>query len=160
MGASQSTTSASRHAEIGPFMLDSKQKGAISVLSKIVDKLLSENNLFNLTKLLTESCGDLYVIVSTTVQKEFQLLKFPDPRNPSHMATLSFVPKDTFPPKYPDSVAARETACNAITHFLIRLITLAAACTASISRNSNIAKLLDITKREPSSSDISYSVRS
>lgn len=161
MGTTQSKTVAERHAEIGPFMLDSKQKAAIGILSKIVQQLLTKNNLFDLKDLLSteKSCGDLFVIVSTTVQKEFQLLKFPDPRNPSHMATLSFLPKSSYPPEYPDSVAARDSACNAIAHFLIRLITLAAACTASISRNPNVAELLDIARTESPAGDINKYIR-
>jgi len=143
MGASQSIDAATEKQlkEVGPFVLRSSEKGAISVLSQIFQKLITENNLFDLRSLLSspEKCSDLFIIVSTTVKKEFQLLKFPDPRNPSHMATLSFLQKGKYPPTYPDSVAARDRACNEITHFLIRLITLAAACTASISRNENIA---------------------
>jgi hypothetical protein len=143
MGASQSIDAATEKQlkEVGPFVLRSSEKGAISVLSQIFQKLITENNLFDLRSLLSspEKCSDLFIIVSTTVKKEFQLLKFPDPRNPSHMATMSFLQKGKYPPTYPDSVAARDRACNEITHFLIRLITLAAACTASISRNENIA---------------------
>jgi hypothetical protein len=143
MGASQSIASASSEQlkEVGPFPLRSSEKSAINVLTEIVDNLLARNNLFDLNDLLSEPerCKRLFIVVSTTVKKEFQLLKFPDPRNPSQMATLSFVPKYGYPPKLADSVAARERACSEITQFLIRLVTLAAACTASIARNENIA---------------------
>jgi hypothetical protein len=164
MGASQSTESATDRQlkEVGPFALRSSEKSALNVLSKIVHGLITKNNLFDLEKLLSspEKCNDLFIVVSSTVKKEFQLLKFPDPRNPSHMATLSFLQKSSYPPAYPDSVAARDRACNEITHFLIRLVTLSAACTASISRNENIAAdLLSVVSTESNVPDISKLVR-
>jgi hypothetical protein len=163
MGASQSIDSASERQmkEVGPFMLRSSQKGALKILSKIVEKLLTENNLFNLPELLTspEKCGKLFIVISTTVKKEFQLLKFPDPRNPSHMATMSFLSSSAYPPKGAESEAARNRACNEITHFLIRLVTLATACTASITRNDQIASLLDVSLPSSEVSGIEKSVR-
>lgn len=155
--------SEAQRTEIGPFMLRSPQKTAIRILSKIVQTLLNDNgnNLFKLSDLLSseKKCGDLFVIVSTTVQKEFQLLKFPDPRNPSHMATLSFLPRSGYPPMLPDSISARGRACNEITHFLIRLITLAAACTASVSRNERIADIMDVAAAETPSNTSTKQIR-
>lgn len=166
MGASQSTVESATDMqlkEVGPFTLRSQQKTAIKVLGDIFKNLIdvSGNNLFNLAELLTspEKCGNLFVIVSSTVKKEFSLLKFPDPRNPSHMATLSFLPRGNYPPASPDSKAARDRACNEITHFLIRLVTLAAACTASISRNENIAGLLSVVPTSEDTSGVARLIR-
>lgn len=164
MGASQSTTNATdkQLREVGPFTLRSSQKSAISVLGKIFQSLITKNNLFDLEQLLSspEKCNTLFIIVSSTVKKEFSLLKFPDPRNPSHMATLSFLPRSAYPSGTPDSVSARERACNEITHFLIRLVTLSAACTASISRNENIAaQLLNVVPAAVNTSGVARLIR-
>ena len=164
MGASQSTTSATEAQlkEVGPFTLRSSQKLAIKVLGDIFHNLITTNNLFDLNELLStpEKCNTLFILVSSTVKKEFSLLKFPDPRNPSHMATLSFLPKNKYPPGSPDSDASRQRACNEITHFLIRLVTLAAACTASISRNENIAaQLLNVIPSSNNSSGLARLIR-
>lgn len=165
MGASQSTIESATEKqlkEVGPFTLRSSQKSAISVLGKIFQNLITKNNLFDLEQLLSspEKCNTLFIIVSSTVKKEFSLLKFPDPRNPSHMATLSFLPRNAYPPSTPDSASARERACNEITHFLIRLVTLAAACTASISRNENIAaQLLNVVPSAVNTSGVARLIR-
>ncbi len=146
MGQTQSIEAATeaQRLSVGPFTLRSSEKGALAALSKIVQVLLTKNNLFDLKALLEtpEGCKNLFVVVSSTVAKEFQLLKFPDPRYPSQMATLSFMPRDAYPPSRSESVATRNVACKEITHFLIRLVTLAAAATASVSRNPNIGALL------------------
>jgi hypothetical protein len=136
MGASQSVDVATeaQKARTGPFYLRSTEKQALNALDLIVNKLLTENNLFDLQEILsTDGCKKLFVVVSSTVKDEFQVLKFPDPRHPSETTSLSFIHRKRYDtPKVAES-DTRVAACGAITQFLIRLVTLTCAATASIS---------------------------
>jgi hypothetical protein len=142
MGASQSIESATAEqlARVGPFKLRSSEKLAVDALSEIVTNLLRENNLFNLAKVLNypEGCKSLFIVVSSTAEKEFQLLKFPEPRSRKSMVTMSFIDKDKYGLPSVESDFSRRKACSEITRFLIRLVTLCAAATASISLNTNL----------------------
>ena len=142
MGASQSIEAATAEqlARVGPFKLRSSEKLAVDALSEIVTNLLRENNLFSLSKILNypEGCKSLFISVSSTVSKEFQLLKFPEPRSRASMVTMSFIDKDKYAAPSIQSDFTRRKACAEITRFLIRLVTLCAAATASISLNTNL----------------------
>jgi hypothetical protein len=136
MGASQSIDAATeaQKAMTGPFYLRSTEKQALDALDLIVNKLLTTNNLFDLQELLrADGCKKLFIAISSTVKDEFQVLKFPDPRHPSETTSLSFIHRSRYDtPKIAES-DTRLAACGAITQFLIRLVTLACAATASIS---------------------------
>ena len=142
MGAAQSIegATADQLARVGPFKLRSSEKLAVDALSEIVTKLLQKNNLFSLSKILNypDGCKELFIVVSSTVDKEFQLLKFPEPRSRASMITLSFIDKDAYSSPSVEGDFTRRKACSEITRFLIRLVTLCAAATASISLNTNL----------------------
>jgi len=142
MGAAQSIegATADQLARVGPFKLRSSEKLAVDALSEIVTKLLQQNNLFSLSKILNfpEGCNKLFIVVNNTVSKEFQLLKFPEPRSGASMVTLSFIDKDAYSSPSVEGDFTRRKACSEITRFLIRLVTLCAAATASISLNMNL----------------------
>jgi hypothetical protein len=146
MGAAQSIegATADQLARVGPFKLRSSEKLAVDALSEIVTKLLQKNNLFSLSKILNypDGCKELFIAVSSTVNKEFQLLKFPEPRSRSSMITLSFIDKDAYSSPSVEGDFTRRKACSEITRFLIRLVTLCAAATASISLNTNLGGVI------------------
>jgi hypothetical protein len=100
MGAAQSIegATADQLARVGTFKLRSSEQLAVDALSEIVTKLLQKNNLFSLSKILNypDGCKELFIVVSSTVDKEFQLLKFPEPRSRASMITMSFIDKDAY----------------------------------------------------------------
>ena len=142
MGAAQSIegATADQLARVGTFKLRSSEQLAVDALSEIVTKLLQKNNLFSLSKILNypDGCKELFIVVSSTVDKEFQLLKFPEPRSRASMITMSFIDKDAYASPSVEGDFTRRKACSEITRFLIRLVTLCAAATASISLNTNL----------------------
>lgn len=127
---------------VGPFALRSSSKKAIDILSEITTSLLTENSIFKLQDLLdpSQGCNELFIFISSTLDKQFQLLKVPDAKYPSKSATLGFVAQDKYAKSdTTDVAAARDAACNQISMFLVRLVTLMCALTASIKLNSQIA---------------------
>lgn len=142
MGASQSIegATAAQLARVGPFKLRSSEKLAVDALSEILTNLLRKNNLFTLSKILNypDGCKDLIILISSTINKEFQLLKFPEPKSRSSMISMSFIDKDMYESPAIEGDFTRRKACSEIARFLIRLVTLCAAATASISLNTNL----------------------
>ena len=146
MGITQSSLDArpEQLETVGPFALRSTTKNAINILSDITTSLLAENSLFKLKDLLSKEkdkgCNDLFIFISSTVEKQFALLKIPDPAFPSKSATVGFLEKDKFGTKEtPEISSARLVACSQISIFLVRLVTLMCALTASIKLSTTEA---------------------
>lgn len=154
MGASQSSPNISEDQQrrVGVFSLNSEQKRALSLLDEVVKQMLTKNNLFDMSKLLAasdhERCSELIVLLSSTLQKEFTMLRLPDPSKPSDRRAVSFMSKGDY--------AALETSpirlalCNDIAWFALRLVTLLNALTASVHINREMhARLSMGTTAQP-----------
>ena len=122
----------------GTFSLRKTESHAVGVISDLLTELLDKNSIFDLEKILTSDgkCNSLFIVLSSTIKKEFQLLRFPDPKNPSESRLTSYVPVEN----YNELVARgeRTVPCDQITYFIIRLVTLVAALTASIKINPSL----------------------
>jgi hypothetical protein len=144
MGITQSSLDArpEQLETVGPFALRSTSKNAINILSTITTSLLTNNSIFKLEDLLdpAKGCNQLFIFISSTVEKQFALLKIPDPAFPSKSATLGFIDKEKYGKGETSEIAtARQVACAQISLFLVRLVTLMCALTASIKLNDEIA---------------------
>lgn len=153
MGAGQSSVIASTEAErkaVGPFFLHTQEKSVLRALNNILAKVLTKNNLFDLASVLQDpvSCKDLFIVVSKSVEQEFQMLKFPEPKRRSDTTTLGFITKERYASPEIQGSYERTAACQEIARFLIRLVTLIAASTASIAVNRDISSLL-LELKEP-----------
>ena len=122
----------------GTFSLRKTESHAVGVISDLLTELLEKNSIFDLEKILTSDgkCNSLFIVLSAAIKKEFQLLRFPDPKNPSESRLTSYIPVEN----YNELVARgeRTVACDQITYFIIRLVTLIAALTASIKINPTL----------------------
>jgi len=156
MGAGQSSVIASTEAErkaVGPFFLHTQEKSVLRALNNILAKVLTKNNLFDLASVLQDpvTCKDLFIVVSKSVEQEFQMLKFPEPKRRSDTTTLGFITKDRYDTPEIQGSYERTAACQEIARFLIRLVTLIAASTASVAVNRDISSLL-LELKEPTKS--------
>jgi hypothetical protein len=121
----------------GVFSLGGKQKQSLIILEQLLQELLTSNNkIFSLLKLIQEgnkpentaqikmrACKDLFIVLSTSLQKEFQVLKFPDPVRPSETAEVAYIPTETYMSALGGD-SKRQTLCNNIAWFMVRLITV------------------------------------
>ena len=145
MGASQSTqiqgATDAQKERVGVFSLRGTQKHTLEILATLLDQLLRENNLFNLSAMLgsPERCKELFVILSSTLRKEFKTLRLPDPEHPGELHAVSYITKDAY--KILESETARKKLCDDIAWFIIRIVTLVAALTASVARNQEMILL-------------------
>lgn len=138
---------------LGVFELGRKEKYAGSLLSLILSQMLEENRFFNIMELLGQNggCSTLFMVVQSTVEKEFLRLKIPDPERSSTVTSVVSVPQTIYT-KSLGSRPSRTAICNNISHFLVRLITLMAALTASIKTNQTMKGLISpqsLQKDEP-----------
>ena len=123
----------------GVFALRSSQVFASDSINDILNELINTNSIFDLEKILTNDtkCKSLFISVFATIRQEFQGLRFPDAQNPGKERRVFFMPKD----KYDELVDQdrRKVPCDQITYFIIRLVTLIAAISASIRVNPLLA---------------------
>lgn len=141
MGASYSTTipgATDRQKErYGAFSLRTKQHQVMAVLDDLIAELLSDdNNIVSLMKLLKSNrtridCDDMFIVLSSVLKKEFQVLKFPDPIRPSELTDIAYLPIEAYDKKYKKE-PKRVGLCNDIAWFMVRLISLIFALTASL----------------------------
>jgi hypothetical protein len=112
------------------------------VLGDLLNQLLQENNLFDLSQVLNsaEGCNKLFIVLSSTIDKEFKSLRLPDPANPSKSRMTSFLSKSDYDAL--EKSPLRKTACEQIAWFIIRLVTLVAALTSSVAVNTDMATVL------------------
>ncbi len=113
-------------------------------MDELVNQLLNENNLFNLASLLKsgkgDRCSDLFVLLSSTLQKEFRMLRLPDPNNQSDIRTVSFMRKGEYAPLEKNNM--RLKLCDDIAWFAVRLVTLIMAITASVHINTDMESMI------------------
>ncbi len=146
MGAGQSiaiegATDAQKE-QVGRFLLRSTEKHTLTVLGDLLNQLLQENNLFDLSQVLnsTDGCNKLFIVLSSTIDKEFKSLRLPDPANPSKSRMTSFISKSDY--DVLEKSPLRKAACDQIAWFIIRLVTLVAALTSSVAVNTDMATIL------------------
>ncbi len=151
MGAGQSTSYSieavsERHkGRVGQFRLNKSERYAVKVISELFEQLLAKNNLMDLSKLLSDQakCQDLLVVSSRALEDEFTRLRFPDPERASKYISTFFWQKDQVEQmQHRDSV---QTMCQLVVGFLLRLVTLVAAVTASM--HSNEEYLVELTRK-------------
>ena len=158
MGSAQSTpSSASARARTdgkysGLFELTKAQTQVLKIISDIFQQILSEkdNNIFSLQRVLgnPEQCNQLILVLSNSLEKEFRTLRFPDPLVPDNTLAVSFMLKNDYDELIQEP--NRKSLCSTLIFFMIRLITLIAAITASLQMNTNIVNLLDLVKYQSS----------
>ena len=145
MGANQSvqiqSATDAQKERVGVFSLRGTQKHTLEILATLLDQLLRENNLFNLSAMLgsPDRCNELFVILSSTLKNEFKTLRLPDPGHPGELHAVSYITKDAY--KLLESESTRKKLCDDIAWFIIRVVTLVAALTASVSRNKEMISL-------------------
>ena len=131
MGANQSvqiqSATDAQKERVGVFSLRGTQKHTLEILATLLDQLLRENNLFNLSAMLgsPDRCNELFVILSSTLKNEFKTLRLPDPGHPGELHAVSYITKDAY--KLLESESTRKKLCDDIAWFIIRVVTLVAA---------------------------------
>lgn len=149
MGAGQSITieaaTAAQKEKVGRFELRTSEEHTLIVLNDILNQMLTENNLFDLSQLLgsNEGCSKLFTVLSSTVKKEFMSLRLPDPMRTSEARMVSAIMKDKYAKLENDN--ERQLVCDNITRFIVRLVTLVAALTSSVAINRDLPALLSGT---------------
>lgn len=139
--AIQSATDAQKE-RVGVFSLRGSQKHTLEILATLLDQLLKENSLFNLSALLSspERCTELFVMLSSTLKSDgFKLLRLPDPSKPGQAHTVSFISKDAY--SRLEKANDRKVLCDTIAWFIVRMVTLMSALTASVTLNKGMAAL-------------------
>lgn len=175
MGAKYSTELAGasdvQKERFGVFSLRGKQKQSLIILEQLLEELLmSDNKVFSLLKLIKEgnkpentaqlkmrACNDLFIVLSSSLKKEFQVLKFPDPVRPSEIAEVAYIPTETYMSSLGQD-SKRQTLCDNIAWFMVRLITVLFALISSVkfdySKNISMLKSEDRVVSIPSISFI------
>lgn len=152
MGASYSTEIAGaterQKERYGVFSLRTKQKQSLVVLEDLVDELMNTKNMNSLMSLFSPGsdqikCTDMFIVLSSTLKKEFQLFKFPDPVRPSEISDIAYLPRSVYDAKYKDD-AKRNELCNNIAWFMVRFTTLIFALAASLKIPQTLS--FDISK--------------
>jgi hypothetical protein len=147
MGAKQSvqieSATEAQKERVGVFALRSTQRHTLEALSKLLDTILAENSLFNLSAMVSnpDRCAELFVVLSSTLKDKFKILRLPDPNKAGDVRAVSYISKDQYKELEKDS--ATQKLCNDIAWFMIRLVTLIVALTSSLSLNPSIPSLLD-----------------
>jgi hypothetical protein len=125
---------------LGVFSLRGKQKQSLVVLEELLKELLENksNKIFSLIQTIQSAetqesaCESLFLVLSSSLKKEFQLLKFPDPTRPSDVSDVAYIPIST----YKESIAKdekRKILCDNIAWFMVRLITVLMALISSVN---------------------------
>lgn len=146
MGSGQSiaiqAATAAQKEKVGRFVLRKTEEQTLTILDDLLNQLLTENNLFDLSQLLSnnEGCSKLFTVLSSTVKKEFMSLRLPDPMRSSDVRMVSAIMKDKYAKLEKDT--DRQIVCDNITRFIVRLVTLIAALTSSVAINQDLPTLL------------------
>ena len=149
MGSAQSVQTVSDvQKSSGIFKLSNNQELTVKILVDLFHQFIEDNNVFTLEKVLKDSdyCKNLFIVLSSSLEKDFRTLRFPDPLQPDDTLLLSFMAKQDY-----DNLAnnpVRKTLCGNIVFFMIRLVTLVAAVVASLRVNKDIIHNLDLIKYE------------
>jgi len=126
-------------AKYGVFSLRSSQAYVSDVITDMVNELVNTKSVFDLEDILTNEgkCKSLFIVLLGTIKQEFVGLRFPESNNPTGERSTFFMPTS----KYTSLVDEdkRKVSCNHITYFIIRLVTLIAAISASIRVNPALA---------------------
>jgi hypothetical protein len=170
MGASYSTnipSATERQKErYGAFSLRTKQIQTLRVLNDLITELMSDDsNLISLMKLMKDKpddtklrkmkCEDLFIVLSSSLKKEFQVFKFPDPLRPSDSMDVAYLPVKTYQEKISAKDDKRKTLCNSIAWFMTRFVTLVFALVTSLDakRTMSLKGLKDTSLKVP---DLSF----
>jgi hypothetical protein len=140
MGASYSTTlpgaTESQKDRFGVFSLRTKQNQSLVVLEDLITELMKDEGIISLMSLKTEgktgiSCSDMFIVLSSSLKKEFQLFKFPDPVRPSEISDVAYLPRTVYDKQYRDD-PKRNELCKNIAWFMVRFCTLIFALSSSL----------------------------
>jgi hypothetical protein len=138
MGATYSTipgASEEQKKRYGVFSLRTKQNQTLILLNDLITELMSDSNIMSLMSLYksgsTMDCTKMFLVLSTTLKKEFQVLKFPDPDRPSEIAELAYLPKSVYDEKFTKD-NKRAALCEQIAWFIVRFTTLIFALVSSL----------------------------
>jgi hypothetical protein len=160
MGAKQSieiqSATEAQKERVGVFELRSTQRHTLEALSKLLDTILTENSLFNLSAMVSnpDRCAELFVVLSSTLKDKFKILRLPDPNKAGDVRAVSYITKDQYKELEKDS--STQKLCNDIAWFMIRLVTMVVALTSSLSLNPSLPSLLDTQTTSVSASTINY----
>lgn len=129
----------------GVFKLLPSEEQAVRTVTDLLTKLMGTDTVFSLESVLKSNgtaCSSLFIAMSSTLEREFQLLRFPDPSNPGTTQVVSFMPTKTYKDLAENPSGVRRIVCEQIGFFAIRFVTLVAALAASISVNPATANVL------------------
>ena len=129
----------------GVFKLLPAEEQAVRTVTDLLTKLMGTDTVFSLESVLKSNgtaCSSLFIAMSSTLEQEFQLLRFPDPSNPGITQVVSFMPTKTYTELATNPSGVRRIVCEQIGFFAIRFVTLVAALAASISVNPATANVL------------------
>lgn len=146
MGAGQSVSieaaTQAQKEKVGVFSLRSSERNTLTILGDLMTRLLEQNNLFNLSDILNsaEGCQKLIMVLSSSIDKEFKSLRFPDPKSPDAPRITTFISKEDY--QRLENNPQRQVACEQIAWFIIRLVTVVAALTASVAINPEMPNIL------------------
>ena len=129
----------------GVFKLVPAEEQALRTIHDLLDKLMGGDTLFSLKSVLRSSgtpCDSLFITMSSTLEREFQLLKFPDPLNPGGTQVVAFMPANKYKGLAENPSGPRRIVCEQIGFFALRFVTLVSALAASVAVNPATANVL------------------
>ena len=129
----------------GVFKMVPAEEQALRTIHDLLDKLMGGDTLFSLKSVLRSSgtpCDSLFITMSSTLEREFQLLKFPDPLNPGGTQVVAFMPANKYKGLAENPSGPRRIVCEQIGFFALRFVTLVAALAASVAVNPATANVL------------------
>ena len=129
----------------GVFKLVPAEEQALRTIHDLLDKLMGADTMFSLKSVLKSNgtpCDSLFITMSSTLEREFQLLKFPDPLNPGSTQVVAFMPANKYKGLAENPSGPRRIVCEQIGFFALRFVTLIAALAASVSVNPATANVL------------------
>lgn len=132
MGAGASTLGVT--ADVGKLRLSPQQQQQLDVVSNLFQLLLENNNIMNLSELVSmsqgqEMCNDLIITLSAQLDKDFQRIQLTAPRG--EVTEVGFLSKKGYEAIQKSDV--RVDMCRKIARFLVQFVILVAALTASVS---------------------------
>ena len=139
----------------GTFKLRQSQKFSLNVLSDLVTMLMSDNNLFDLSEMLSsdKGCQSLIIIIKNKLEKEFTTLQLPDTLKSGEFTPVGFGSEQ----KYKALAASdkdRSIYCGQFAFFIVRLILLLSALVASVAFQPDMYKDLQINQLDVKSTGI------
>lgn len=144
MGAGQSMNikgaTDAQLSRVGQFELREDEKAVVKALYEdVLGRLLMENNLFDLSLVLGQEdrCKSLFYVLKYELEKDFMILKFPDPRRSSEIRSTFIIKKGDYE-KLDETTFGKKTLCDEIIYFMIRLVTLVAALSASVHTGTDL----------------------